>query len=161
MPVRLRFLVLAVVFLALFFGGCAIFQGRAPVDVILAGVEPLEGEGLELRMLVKLRVQNPNDAPFDYDGLSVRMDLRGKRFATGVSDAAGSLPRFGEALVDIPVSISVFRIARQAVNFVGNEHRGTLPYEITGRLSGSGHQSVRFKSRGELTLPSEIFDSGM
>jgi len=161
MPARLRLLVLSLVFLALFVGGCAILKGRAPVDVILAGIEPLEGEGLEIRMLVKLRIQNPNRVPFDYDGLSLQMDLRGKRFATGVSDAGGSLPRFGEAMVEIPVSISVFRIARQAVDLVGSEYRGTLPYEITGRLSGSGLQSVRFKSRGELTLPSEVFDGSM
>jgi hypothetical protein len=29
-------------------------------------------------MLVKLRVQNPNDAPFDYDGLSVRIGFAGQ-----------------------------------------------------------------------------------
>ena len=85
----------------------------------------------------------------------------GKRFATGVSDAAGSFAALRRSAGRYPGEYSVFRIARQAVNFVGNEHRGTLPYEITGRLSASGHQSVRFKSRGELTLPSEIFDSGM
>ena len=45
----------------------------------MVGVEPLQGEGLELRMLVKLRIQNPNDLPLDFNGVSVTMNVQGKR----------------------------------------------------------------------------------
>ncbi len=44
---------------ALLLGACASLQRSEPVQVNLVGVEPLAGEGLEMRMLVKLRVQNP------------------------------------------------------------------------------------------------------
>ena len=145
---------------ALLSGGCASLQGRDPIQVIVAGVEPLQGEGLELRMLVKLRIQNPNDLPLDFNGVSVELDVQGKRFATGVSDAGGSVPRFGETLVDVPVSISVFRIARQAIGVMINEYRGKLAYEMTGKLAGPAFNSVRFQSKGELTLPAEVFESG-
>jgi len=145
---------------ALLSAGCASLQGRDPIQVIVAGVEPLQGEGLEVRMLVKLRIQNPNDLPLDFNGVSVELDVQGKRFATGVSDAAGSVPRFGEAIVDVPVSISVFRIARQAIGVMTNEFRGKLAYEMTGKLAGPAFNSVRFQSKGELTLPAEIFESG-
>ena len=144
----------------LLFGGCATLHFREPIDVNLAGVEPLRGEGLEFRMLLKLRIQNPNDMPLDYNGVSIRMDVQGKRFASGVSDAPGSIPRFGEAIVGVPMSISVFGIARQAVSVVRNEYRGKLPYEIRGRLAGSAIDVVRFKSKGEFTLPPELFESG-
>ena len=43
--------------------GCAGLARQDPVQAYVVGVEPLQGEGLELRMLVKLRVQNPNDTP--------------------------------------------------------------------------------------------------
>jgi len=145
---------------ALLSGGCASLQGRDPIQVIVAGVEPLQGEGLELRMLVKLRIQNPNDLPLGFNGVSVELDVQGKRFATGVSDAAGSVPRFGETLVDVPVSISVFRIARQAIGVTTNEYRGKLAYKMTGKLAGPAFNSVRFQSKGELTLPAEVFESG-
>jgi len=145
---------------ALLSAGCASLQGRDPIQVIVAGVEPLQGEGLELRMLVKLRIQNPNDLPLDFNGVSVELDVQGKRFATGVSAAAGSVPRFGETLVDVPVSISAFRIARQAIGVMINEYRGKLAYEMTGKLAGPAFNSVRFQSKGELTLPAEIFESG-
>lgn len=142
---------------SLLLGGCASLQRTEPVEVIVAGVEPLQGEGLEMRLLVKLRIQNPNDQPLDFNGVSVRMDVQGKRFATGVSDAVGSVPRFGETVVDIPVSISLFRVARQAVGVITNGYRDKLAYEVTGKLAGPGFDSQRFRSSGELKLPAEIF----
>ena len=32
---------------------------RDPLQVTVAGIEPLESQGMEMRMLVKLRIQNP------------------------------------------------------------------------------------------------------
>src|SRR5262245_38182537 len=98
--------------------GCASLQGRDPLQVTVAGVEPLQSQGLELRMLVKLRVQNPNDAPVDYNGVALEMDVQGKTFATGVSDAQGSVPRFGDALISVPVTASAFRMAGQALGMM-------------------------------------------
>jgi len=141
-------------------GGCASIQQREPIEVMVVGVEPLQGQGLELRLLVKLRMQNPNDLPLDFNGVSIQLDVQGKRFATGVSDAGGSVPRFGETIVGVPVSISVFRIARQAIGVMTNEYRGKLAYEMTGKLAGPAFNSVRFQSKGELTLPAEVFESG-
>ena len=111
-------------------------------------------------MLVKLRIQNPNDLPLDFNGVSFHMDVQGKRFATGVSDAVGSVPRFGETIVSIPVSVSVFRIARQAMDAMNNEYGGKLEYELTGRLVGPAFNSMRFSSKGELTLPAEPLENG-
>jgi LEA14-like dessication related protein len=141
-------------------GGCAGLQRREPIDAIMVGVEPLQGEGLELRMLVKIRIQNPNDLPVDFNGVSVTMNVQGKRFATGVSDTAGSVPRFGEAIVSVPVSVSMFRIARQAMGVMTDEYRGKLTYEMKGKLASTTFNSVHFKSSGEFTLPPEITESG-
>lgn len=140
------------------FGGCATFRNLDPMDVTLAGVESLKGEGLELRMLVKLRVQNPNNIPLKVNGVSVRMDVQGRRFATGVSDVSVSIPRFGETVVEVPVSISVLRIAQQAIDIANDKYHGKLPYKITGKLAGPAFSSVRFTSKGEFTLPKEFYD---
>ncbi len=132
--------------------GCATLRGREPIQVMMVGIEPLQAEGLELRMLIKLRVQNPNDFALDFNGVSVQMDVRGKRFATGVSDASGSVPRFGETIIGVPVSVSVFGIARQAADVLASEYRGKLAYELTGKLAGPAFNSLSFTSKGELTL---------
>jgi len=142
------------------FGGCASLHRCEPIQVIMAGVEPLQGQELELRMLVKLRIQNPNDLPVDFNGVFVQMDVQGKRFATGVSDASGSIPRYGDTIVSVPVSVSTFQIVRQAIGIMTNEHHGKLTYELTGKLAGPSINCGGFKSKGEFTLPAGIFESG-
>jgi hypothetical protein len=37
---------------------------------------PGAGEGFELRLLVKLREQNPNSTPVSYDGAYVKVDVQ-------------------------------------------------------------------------------------
>ena len=83
-------------------GGCASLAHRDPLNVTVAGIESLPGEGMELRLLVKLRVQNPNDAPVEYDGVAVDLDVQGRSFASGVSAETGVVPGFGEAVVSVP-----------------------------------------------------------
>ena len=133
--------------------GCATLQGRDPLQVTVAGIEPLQGEGMELRLLVKLRVQNPNDAPVDYNGIALEMDVQGKTFATGVSDAHGSVPRFGESVIEVPVTASAFRMARQALGLMNGGTGGKISYELSGKLNGSVFSTVRFQNKGEFELP--------
>lgn len=151
-PRLIVFMVLAVLQLAL--QGCASLQGRDPLQVTVAGIEPVEGEGqgLELRMLVKLRVQNPNDAPIDYNGVAVEMLVQGKTFATGVSDAAGSVPRFGESVIAVPVTASALRILGHAFSMFQGDASGPISYELKGKLNGPAFNSVHFQTKGELNL---------
>src|SRR6478609_2016123 len=82
--IKMRVLYLAVLLLiCAALGACAGMSGRDPVQVTVAGIEPLPGEGLEARLLIKLRIQNPNDAPIDYDGVFVELDVLDKTYATG------------------------------------------------------------------------------
>ena len=135
--------------------GCASMQAKDPLQVTVAGVESLPGEGMELRMLVKLRVQNPNDAPVDFNGVAVEMHVQGKTFATGVSDAHGSVPRFGESVIEVPVTASAFRMARQALGLIkgGGSGLGKITYELKGKLNGPGFSTVRFTNTGDFELP--------
>jgi LEA14-like dessication related protein len=134
-------------------GACASLQVSDPVRVTVAGLEALPGQGLELRMLVKLRIQNPNDAPIDYDGISLQLDVMERPFATGVSAARGSVPRFGEAIIDVPVTVSVLSMARQAFGIIDGKPGQKIVYVLNGKLNGPAFRSLRFESQGELGLP--------
>lgn len=138
----------------LLLGGCASMSQRDPLQVTVAGIESLPGEGLELRMLVRLRVQNPNDAPFEFDGVSVQLDVQGKTFATGVAGESGVVPRFGETVIAVPVTVSVLRMVRQVMGVLDGEPVESIRYEMRGKLSGSGFSAARFQAQGEFQLPS-------
>jgi len=139
--------------IALALSACAAMQPRDPVQVTVAGLESLPAEGLEVRMLVKLRVQNPNDVPIEYNGVFVKLDVLDQSFATGVSDERGSVPRFGESVISVPITVSVLRIAAQGVGLLGGGSRDKVTYSLEGKLGGSGFTSTRFQAQGQLTLP--------
>ena len=146
----MQFMALAVACLGL--AGCAGLPPGDPLQVTVAGIEPMQGEGLELRMLVKLRVQNPNDTPVDFNGVYVKLDVLGKTFATGVSDEAGTVPRFGETVVAVPVTVSVIRMVRHTLGLLDGQPIDKVTYEMSGKLNRSAFSATRFSASGEIDL---------
>lgn len=147
---RLRLLALAL--LAVGLSACALLPGHDPLEVQVAGIQPLPGEGLELRLLVKLRLQNPNDAPIDYDGVALSLSVNDRRLASGVSDQRGSVPRFGERVLSVPVTISALSVARQALGLADGSRLDALPYVLRGKLGGGLLGTRRFSDKGTLDL---------
>jgi LEA14-like dessication related protein len=143
---------LALVAMLLVAGGCTALAGRDPLDVTVAGIEPMqeEGEGMELRMLVKLRVQNPNSAPVSYDGAYVKVEVQDRTFASGVSNLGGSIPGFSEAVVEVPVTVSMFRMVRQVIGMKDGAPADQIRYSMSGKLG-----SHRFSASGEFSLKPE------
>lgn len=142
-----------ILMLALALAGCASLVQREPVRINVVGLEPLPGQGMEMRFAVKLRVQNPNDTAIDFDGLALELDLNDKPFATGVSDQRGNVPRFGEAVINIPVTVSAVAVVRQALGVMDGKAVDTVPYSLRGRLAGGLLGGVRFADKGALSLP--------
>ena len=153
---RRTYLILLLLLLSvvtLFLNSCATLPGREPLRVTVAGIEPLQGQGLEVRMRVKLRIQNPNESAIEYDGVSLKLDLQGQNYASGVSDVRGTIPRFGEAVIEVPVTMSTMRLAMQAYGLMRDgKPPEKLNYKVTGKLGGSAFVSVSFATEGELDL---------
>ena len=149
------FLVLLV---SLSLAGCASLAYREPVRINVVGLEPIPGEGMEMRFKVKLRVQNPNETAIDFDGLALDLDLNGRPFASGVSDHSGSVARFGEALIEIPVSVSAIAVVRQALGVIegADDAKAEVPYALRGRLAGGLLGGMRFSDSGTLKLPEPL-----
>jgi LEA14-like dessication related protein len=144
---------MAVLLLAL--AGCAGMPGLDALNVTLAGIDALPSQGMEVRMAVKLRVQNPNDTPVEFDGVALSLEVRGHDFASGVSNAKGSVPRFGETVLVVPMTVSATALLRQAYSFATGE-RSKLDFVARGKLAGSGFSGTRFESRGEFDLPAGL-----
>jgi LEA14-like dessication related protein len=134
-------------------GACASLANRDPLNIDVAGIDPLPGEGLELRLAVKVRIQNPNDAPVEYTGTALSLDLNGHKLASGVSDDVGTVPRYGEAVLTIPVTISALNMARQVLGFVNAQNQTEVPYRVKGKLEGGIFGTRRFTDEGTFELP--------
>jgi hypothetical protein len=134
---------------------CAALPGAVPPKVTLAGIEALPGQGLELRALIKLRIQNRGEAALDYDGIAIDLALRGRDLASGVSDARGSVPRFGEVVVGVPVTIGAIALLRQAAAFA-REGGGRIDYRLAGRFGGGLIGGQRFSEEGQIDWPAAL-----
>ena len=150
---RLSRLLTVVAVLTLTLNGCAGLLGGDPLRVSVAGIEPIDSQGLEMRFNVKLRVQNPNDSTVSFTGVSLDLELNGKPFASGVSDQGGTVPRFGETVVTVPLTVPAFAAVRQAFAFVGGAQSGQIPYTLRGKLAGGLTGTTRFTDQGTLSLP--------
>ena len=132
---------------------CASLSLSDPLNISVANIDPLPGEGLELRLAVTIRVQNPNDAPVEYTGAALDLDLNGRKLASGVSDTVGTVPRYGEAVFTIPVTITAFDVARQLLGFMTDRNSSEIDYRVRGKLEGGLFGTRRFSDQGTFRLP--------
>jgi hypothetical protein len=82
-----------------------------------------------------------------------KLDLNGKSFANCVSDQRGVVPRFGETVIDVPLTVPAFAAVRLAFALAGSAQSGNVPYVIRGRLAGGIGGGARFVDEGKLSLP--------
>ena len=132
---------------------CSTLPNRDPLSIDVAGIEPLPSEGLELRLAVRVRIQNPNDTPIEYTGAALNLDFNGRKLASGVSDAMGTVPRYGEAVLEIPVTISALNMARQVIGFTNTQDQRAVSYTVRGKLEGGWLGTRRFTDEGTFELP--------
>ncbi|MDA7088003.1 LEA type 2 family protein [Pseudomonas sp. SA3-5] len=152
-PLSSSLLRLLVCCLLLGLSACSSLGPRDPLHIDLVGLEPLPGEGLEMRFAVKLRIQNPNDDAIDYNGVALQLDINQQPLASGVSNQSGRVPRFGETVLSVPVSISAYSVMRQAWGVSGYKPGQDLPYALRGKLAGGLFGTMRFRDSGTLNWP--------
>ncbi|TBN51167.1 LEA type 2 family protein [Pseudomonas sp. BGI-2] len=139
--------------LLLSLSACALFPNRDPLNINVVGIEPLQSQDMEVRFAVKIRVQNPNETPIDYNGVALNLEVNGQPLASGVSDQSGSIARFSETVLTVPVSVSAFSVIRQTLGLSQTQTLNNLPYVLRGKLAGGLFGTMRFVDTGKLSLP--------
>lgn len=138
--------------LLLTLSGCSSLDQPDPLNISVVGIEPLPGQGMEVRFSLTLRIQNPNDGDLAFNGIALDMQINEQPLATGVSDQQGQVPRFGETLIKVPLTISAYSMLRQAMGASTFKPGQQVSYELSGKLGG-GLFSKRFSTSGQLDWP--------
>ncbi|MFY8082898.1 MAG: LEA type 2 family protein [Rubrivivax sp.] len=139
--------------------GCALLPWSASApSVHLLSIERLQGEPLERRFELSLRIQNPNPKPMDFKGMALTLELNNRTVATGVTDATGSVPAHGDTVMKVAVTVSAVPETLQMLGLNDRLPRADLPYTLTGRFTGGTLQRVlgteaRFESMGSVRWP--------
>jgi LEA14-like dessication related protein len=138
---------LATALLAVLLVGCAARLQKP--EISLAGVN-LVGLGLvEQRLLLRLRVVNPNDVELPIKALDFELELNGRPFAKGASGSALVVAQHSEGLLEVDVRSRLGDVLREL-----REARsgGQLAYRIHGRVELAGTGTVPFERSGQLPL---------
>jgi LEA14-like dessication related protein len=138
---------------ALSLAGCAWMpQKPQPPRVSLVSVQIVSMELLEQRYGMNLRIQNPNDHALRIRGVDFHVELNQTPFASGVANQSVDVPAFGEALLQVEVSSSVWSLARQ-LREMGEGRQDEFAYRIHGRMSMGGMLgSIPFESAGTIPM---------
>jgi LEA14-like dessication related protein len=134
--------------------GCAGFGKRLESPQIsLVHMEVQEAKWLETVLRIELRVFNTNDVPLTVRGIDCTMEVNGKDFAQGVSDASVTIPAHGTAVVPVAVYSS---IANMVLGVLRLQEKETLQYKMKGRLRLKGGfmmpSLIPFDTEGEISL---------
>jgi LEA14-like dessication related protein len=118
--------------------------------VSLSSIQPMEMTLLEQRYSLQLRIMNPNDKAIPVEGMSYAIEINGREFAYGVSNAEVSIPPYGEALLDVEVISNLLNIMQQVQEMHGEQH-DSLRYRLTGQISlAKSPARLPFEYQGEL-----------
>ncbi len=118
--------------------GCAGLGAiETPPRVNLVDLRPAEVTLFEQRYLVKLRVANPNDVPLEVRGMDYSIEINDRKFADGVSDRHFEVPAYGERVIEVSLTSSLFRLIEQ-FRKLDQQGRLVLDYRLSGRISVAG-----------------------
>jgi LEA14-like dessication related protein len=132
--------------------GCASTANLQPPDLSVVSVKMQSADLFSQKLLVRMRVMNPNDRELPVKAITYRMEVDELEFANGASSAPFVVPALGEAEFDVQVNAN---LATAAMKFLG---RGSGPQKVNYRLVGkvslsSGLvRSIPFDERGSFDL---------
>lgn len=141
--------------------GCAGMNTyREGVRVTVSDIEILESTMMEQLYRVTLRIQNRNDQPLSVQGGSFDLEINGKDFGSGVTDAAVMIPPYSDAKLEVRMVSTLFGMLR-IIRSLQDRDAGEFDYSISGRLAVEGVLGgLSFLESGELSLPRSPNEAG-
>jgi LEA14-like dessication related protein len=131
--------------------GCAAVQLEPP-QLSMVSLKLQSADIFSQRLLVRMRVVNPNDRALPIEGISYRIEVNEAEIGEGATDAAFVVPARGEAEFDMTVTANMVSALSKFLA------RGSKPQSIDYRLVGNVSLSsgflrrIPFDERGSVAL---------
>ncbi len=143
-----------IVLLMLFFilvVGCAhLGRNVESPTVRLVNVAPASSTLFEQRVMLTLRIVNPNPFALSWTGVRVNTRFNDMNLLPAVSSENGRVEALGESVLKVEASASTLDLLRQILAFQGGQ--GKLTYALEGVLYQGGLRSggIPFSTEGAL-----------
>jgi LEA14-like dessication related protein len=139
------------ILLAVAAAGCVTTHFEPP-QLTVVNMQVQSADLFSQRMLVHMRVANPNARALPVKSIEYRIQVGGADFAQGLADKPFVVPAMGEAEFDVQVTANLANALTQILGRKGS--RDSLDYRLIGSVSlSSGFlRRIPFDERGSVKL---------
>ncbi|MBU4524107.1 MAG: LEA type 2 family protein [Desulfomicrobium sp.] len=146
-----RLVLLLAGFFVFALSGCAHFGKTVESPTVrLVNVMPASSTLFEQRVVLTLRIVNPNPFALSWTGVKVNTRFNDMDLLPAVSSENGRVEALGESVLKVEASASTLDLLRQVLAFQGGQ--GKLTYALDGVLYQGGLNSgtIPFSTEGAL-----------
>jgi len=132
--------------------GCAALPKFAAPKLSLVSLKMQSADIFSQRLLVRMRVLNPNERALPIKGITYRIEVNDSEIAQGASNTPFEVPALGEAEFDVQVTAN---LAGALANFLSRRgSQDSLEYRLIGdvALSSGFLRRIPFDERGSVKL---------
>jgi LEA14-like dessication related protein len=151
MPRRMGRALAAALAATLLGAGCATTHLEPPQLTVMS-MQLQTADLFSQRMLVRMRVVNPNARSLPVKSINYRIEVGGAELAQGLADKPFVVPAMGEAEFDVQVTANLANALPQILGRKGS--RDSLDYRLVGNvaLSSGFLRRIPFDERGSVKL---------
>ncbi len=143
---------LSVLATVLLLTGCASAMKWEAPKLSVASLKVQSADIFSQRLVVHMRVMNPNDRELPIKGITYRIEVNNAELAEGLTDTPFVVPAMGEAEFDVQVTANLATALSQFMSRRGSSD--TLDYRLIGSvaLSSGFLRHIPFDERGSVKL---------
>jgi LEA14-like dessication related protein len=139
---------------ALSLAGCAALQPKleAPTATVNS-VKVMPGQGLNVRFLIGLHVQNPNALPLPIHGINYTVALSGQSVVSGNTQNQPTIPAHGEQDVEVEAVADLMSGLSLANSLLSNPLQQEVPYAVKASVDvGAFFPNIPVQKSGVVNL---------
>jgi LEA14-like dessication related protein len=132
--------------------GCASAMKWEAPKLSVASMKLQSADIFSQRLLVHMKVSNPNDRELPIKGITYRIEINDAELAQGLTDTPFVVPAMGEAEFDVQLTANLATALSQILSRRGSSE--TLDYRLTGSvaLSSGFLRHIPFDEHGSVKL---------
>jgi LEA14-like dessication related protein len=133
-------------------GGCAVLPRLEAPKLSVVGITVQSADVFSQRLLVRMRVLNPNPRELPVKGISYRIEVNDAQLGHGLTNAPFVVPALGETEFDVQVTTNLAGTLARLLLRSGS--KDSLSYRLVGDVSlSSGFlRRIPFDERGRVDL---------
>lgn len=132
--------------------GCASVANLQAPDLSVVSMKLQSADLFEQRLLVRMKVQNPNDRALPIKGITYRIEVNDAELGQGSADTPFVVPSMGEAEFDMVFTANLATALSQLLSRKGSSQ--SIDYRLRGEvaLSSGFLRHIPFDERGSVKL---------